>query len=80
MKMKDAIKLGIGFSIGVCIFNTIGGTIGLFSGNIQDWVLDNCKYTEFEKIKIVNKLGKKYCGTKYRKQTVTNKNNPIGFV
>lgn len=80
MKMKDAIKLGIGFYIGKFIFDVIANSVCMYSGEIQDWVLDNFKYTEYEKRKLVDKLGRNYHGTKYRKQPVTNKKNPIGFV
>lgn len=83
MKMKDAIKLGIGFYFGKEIYNfvseVIAGVIAMNSGKIQDYILDREK-TDSSRKAMKDKFCKHYKGTKYKDQTVTNKKNPIGFV
>lgn len=82
MKMKDAIKLGIGFYIGQYLAKFLNENCALALnkgyGKFQDiclGVLD-----ESERETELRKLRDDYVGTKYRKQPVTNKKNPIGFV
>lgn len=85
MKMKDAIKLGIGFYIG----KEIAGALDAHCesacikviGKLQDVSL-SC-LNDYDRKLIFDKYcggGKSYFGTKYKKSTVTNKKNPIGFV
>ena len=82
MKMKDAIKLGIGFYIGKqladFICNISEPLIIRGIGKIQDVGLGYA--SEFERKSMLSKYRECYLGTKYRKQTVSNKKNPIGFV
>lgn len=82
MKMKDAIKLGIGFYIGQYIAKILNENGALMLnkgyGKIQDICLG--VYNESEREMWLHKLRDDYVGTKYRKQPVTNKKNPIGFV
>lgn len=80
MKMKDAIKLGIGFYIGKHLAFEIGNYYVKLVGLAQDKYIDTLN--EFEKTSYLRKYQEKdlYFGTKYRKQTVSNKKNPIGFV
>lgn len=80
MKMKDAIKLGIGFYIGKQLAFEIGNYYVKLVGLVQDKYIDTLN--EFEKTNYLRKCREKdlYIGTKYRKQTVSNKKNPIGFV
>lgn len=80
MKMKDAIKLGIGFYIGKQLAFEIAHYYMELVGSIQDKYIGTLN--EFEKTDYLRKYREKdlYFGTKYRKQTVSNKKNPIGFV
>lgn len=80
MKMKDAIKLGIGFYIGKQLAFDIDNYYLKLVGLIQDKYIDTLN--EFEKTNYLRKMSRRdlYIGTKYRKQTVSNKKNPIGFV
>lgn len=80
MKMKDAIKLGIGFYIGKQLAFEIGNYYVKLVGLVQDKYIDTLN--EFEKTNYLRKISRRglYIGTKYRKQTVSNKKNPIGFV
>lgn len=85
MKMKDAIKLGIGFYVGKELVSTFGEFCepAFFKvlGKIQDACLD-CS-NDFDRKLLMRKFygeGELYFGTKYKKSTVTNKKNPIGFV
>lgn len=85
MKMKDAIKLGIGLYIGKEIAGVFGDVCepAFFKalGKFQDVCLD-CS-NDFDRKLIMRKFyggGELYFGTKYKKSTITNKKNPIGFV
>lgn len=82
MKMKDAIKLGIGFYIGQYLAKFLNENSALMLnkgyGKIQDICLG--VYNESEREMWLHKLRDGYYGTKYRKSTVSNKKNPIGFV
>ena len=80
MKMKDAIKLGIGFYIGKQLAFEICDYYVKLVGLVQDKYIDTLN--EFEKTNYLRKMSRRdlYIGTKYRKQMVSNKKNPIGFV
>nr|DAZ47174.1 MAG TPA: hypothetical protein [Caudoviricetes sp.] len=85
MKMKDAIKLGIGLCIGKKIVDVFGEVCEpeFFKvlGKIQDACLDWSN--DFDRKLLMRKFyggGELYFGTKYKKSTITNKKNPIGFV
>lgn len=85
MKMKDAIKLGIGLCIGEKIVDVLDAFCepAYFKviGKLQDVGL-SC-FNDYDRKLMFDKYcrgGKNYFGTKYKKPTVTNKKNPIGFV
>ena len=81
MKMKDAIKLGIGVCIGESIYELVKHEFYEHIGDIQDFILDRSWFTDDDRDYCLNNiLRNTYAGTKYRKRTVTNKKNPIGFV
>lgn len=85
MKMKDAIKLGIGFYIGKELVGVLDSYCepAYFKviGKLQDVGL-SC-FNDYDRKLMFDKYcggGKSYFETKYKKSTVTNKKNPIGFV